>query len=101
MESENFDQPQFSSPELLLDGAESLIWALLDDRIDDADLARLTNMLEEHAEVRSRYLDCVQLHVDLHEHFGQPAAGAKKAPCVLGNLASGFPAAESFPPVGQ
>jgi hypothetical protein len=99
MESERLDQPQSSGPELLLDEAESLIWALLDDRIEDADMARLTDMLKEHAAVRSRYIDCVQLHVDLHEHFGQPAA--KKAPCVLGNLSSGLPAAESFPPVGH
>ena len=91
---------QPSSAELLLDEAESLIWALLDDRIEDADLARLTKMLEEHAEVRARYVGCVQLHVDLHEHFARPAAEAQQAPCVLGNLATGF-AAGSFPAVGQ
>jgi anti-sigma factor RsiW len=99
MES-NDQNPTPSAAELMLDEAESLIWSLLDDRIEDADLARLTKLLEEDAAVRWRYVECVQLHVDLQQHFGRPAAGSKPAPCVLGHLPSGF-AAESFPPVGQ
>jgi hypothetical protein len=99
MES-NDQNPTPSAAELMLDEAESLIWALLDDRIEDADMARLTKLLEEDAAVRSRYVECVQLHVDLQEHFGQPPEGSKQAPCVLGHLPSGF-AADIFPPVGQ
>jgi anti-sigma factor RsiW len=61
---------------LVLDEAENLIWALLDDHLDDASSTRLAQLLEEHESVRRRYLDCVQLHVDLQEHFavaGSPA----------------------------
>jgi hypothetical protein len=100
MEAKNPSRQDGPSSELLLDEAESLIWALLDDQIQDADLARLTKMLEERADVRARYIDCVQLHVDLREHFGRPADNSKQTPCVLGNLSTAF-AAEGFPAVGQ
>lgn len=76
---------------LVLDEAENLIWALLDDHIDDADIARLTKLLNENEDVRRRYLDCVQLHVDLRDHFaavdipGTP----RPATAILPNLLTG------------
>ncbi len=84
----NADQPNPTpaSAQLLLEEAESLIWAMLDDNIDDAEMARLTQMLEEHAPIRQRYVDCVQMHVDLGEHYGRQAADPEAAACVLPNL---------------
>ena len=38
------------------------------------------------ATVRARYIDCVQLHVDLREHFGR--AAAEKAPSTGGAAAT-------------
>jgi hypothetical protein len=84
----------------LLDEAESLIWAMLDDRIADADLARLTKLLQDYAAVRSRYVDCVRLHVDLTEHFGRKA-NDKPAPTVLANLSPGSPGILGVPSVPQ
>lgn len=60
---------------LLLDEAENLIWALLDDQLGDADTARLSELLQNHEEVRRRYVDCVQLHVDLQGHFAGAPGG--------------------------
>ena len=86
--------------EQLLDEAESLIWALLDDHLDDADTARLCTLMEESAAVRSRYIDCVQLHVDLTEHFGVPPVDQARNIQVLPNLLPGMtPGVESYPRV--
>jgi anti-sigma factor RsiW len=98
------NQPRPSDAELQLEETEALIWDLLDERLDDAGFARLSQSLEANATVRSRYMECVQLHVDLHEHFGRQALDAKQqasGTAVLPNLltdASGLP---GFPTVIQ
>jgi hypothetical protein len=69
--------------------AETLIWALLDEQLDDAEVARLSKMMEEDAAVRARYIDCVQLHVDLREHFARKSAEQGKGTVVLPNLLPG------------
>jgi anti-sigma factor RsiW len=71
---------------LVLDEAENLIWALLDDQLDEADSARLAKLLEEHDAVRQRYIDCVQLHVDLQDHFttARTAQAATGSPVLTG-----------------
>jgi anti-sigma factor RsiW len=78
---------------LVLDEAENLIWALLDDQLDEASAARLAKLLEEHETVRHRYIDCVQLHIDLQDHFAdsaRPTAGAKATALPL-NMLPGVP----------
>jgi hypothetical protein len=60
---------------LVLEEAERLIWALLDDHLEPAETTKLAKLLQENEDVRRRYVECVQLHVDLHDHFA--AAGAK------------------------
>jgi hypothetical protein len=101
MSAENDATNEAKGPEQLLNEAESLIWAMLDDHIEDADLSRLTTMLEGHGDVRARYIDCVQLHVDLNEHFSRQAADQKAAPCVLPNLTPNASGIQGFPPVHQ
>ncbi len=72
------DQPHPRDAGQPLQETEALIWDLLDERLDDAGLTRLSHALETDAAVRSRYVQCVQLHVDLHEHFGRQALDAKQ-----------------------
>ncbi len=76
---------------LLLEEAENLIWALLDDHIDEADSDKLTKLMNDHEEVRRRYIDCVQLHADLRDHFTTVAAPEASRPraAILPNLMSG------------
>ena len=86
---------------LVLDEAENLIWALLDDQLDEASAARLAKLLEEHEAVRQRYIDCVQLHLDLQNHFTDRAEEptvAKVAALPL-NITPGVPG--SGPTVAQ
>jgi hypothetical protein len=75
--------------ELLLNEVQELTWALLDDNIGSEEFARLEQVLSDEDAARQAYLDCVQLHVDLHEHFAEePAtsvAGAGRSP-LLGFL---------------
>ena len=49
--------------------AQELIWSLLDDQIEDADFQRLETMLCEDEAIRELYVQCVQIHVDLHVLF--------------------------------
>ena len=65
----NAEPNRTTSPEDLLSEAETLIWALLDDQLEEVDVARLEQLLTSHESVRRRYAECVQLHVDLTEHF--------------------------------
>lgn len=84
---------------LLLQEAETLIWDLLDERLDDEALGRLTHLLETNASIRAHYIDCVQLHVDLQEHFGrqslEEAAGDREA-VVLQHLIPGLAGIPGF-----
>jgi hypothetical protein len=77
----------------MLDEAEALTWALLDDQLAEADAARLATLLEENQEARARYIECIQLHVDLQDHFAPPNSPPGKTPgvVVLPNLMPGLP----------
>jgi anti-sigma factor RsiW len=79
--------------------AETLIWALLDERLEDADARRLAQMIEDDAAVRSRYIECVQLHLDLQEHFGRKAAEKDAKTVVLPNLLPGLPGVQGMPQI--
>lgn len=83
----------------LLGEAEALIWALLDDQLDEPSAQRLAAMMEHNAAIRARYVDCVQLHVDLCEHFGRPTLAAPQParPVVLPNLLEGLPGSHELP----
>lgn len=72
----------------LLDEAEALIWGLLDENIDAASIQRLEKLLA-NAEVRQRYVQCVELHADLQELFSEPQEKPKSP--VLGSLSDFFP----------
>jgi len=97
--SQNENPSRLPGAEPLLDEAETLIWALLDEHLDKADADRLLKMIEENAAVRTRYIECVQLHVDLKEHFGRQEAAKAKGPVVLPNLLAGLPGLEGFPQI--
>lgn len=72
------DEPYRGDPESTLEEAERLIWSLLDEQIDDADAVRLNRMLKTDAGVRRRYLECVQLQVDLRDRFERQAAAPSR-----------------------
>ena len=55
----------------LIDEAEKLIWALLDERLEEADTQRLEIMFKENEQVRSRYQEISQIHANLYEQFGK------------------------------
>ena len=88
----------------LLQEAERLIWAMLDEQLTDADLVQLETLLKEHDQVRQRYLDCVQIHGDLHQHFaGTPDVQTppqSKSP-ILGSLGDLRPDSGTLPPVSE
>ena len=100
------DDSSVPNPEALLEEAETLTWALLDDQLDDEAGARLTQLLEKHDAVRARYVECVQLHVDLQNHYaGEQTAASGDKPkgvTVLKNLMpGGLSGIESRPPVTE
>ena len=86
-----------------IEESEALIWDLLDDELDEADFARLVSLLEENSTVRSRYVDCVQLHVDLQDYFGKKALEEKQrgGTPVVANALPGLAGLPGFPTVIQ
>lgn len=81
------------SAEPLLEAAEKLIWALLDDQISAAECSQLERLILDHEQVRRRYLECTQLHIDLRSVYGQGAKDPLDPPKspVLGSLGTNFP----------
>ncbi|MCA9235747.1 MAG: hypothetical protein KDA44_09760 [Planctomycetales bacterium] len=88
--SEKQPQDDGARHEDLLETAEMLVWSLLDEQITDAQLAELEQMLAESEAVRERYVDCVQLHVELQDYHAvdhkADESGEKPRIPVLGNL---------------
>lgn len=86
-----------------IEESEALIWNLLDDELDETDFARLVSLLEENSTVRSRYVDCVQLHVDLQDYFGKKALDEKHrgGTPVVANALPGLAGLPGFPAVIQ
>jgi len=75
------DRSQEQENDKLLDEAELLIWALLDDNITEQQTTTLEEMVRTSEPVRRRYLECVELHTNLAELFAPP-----KAPTIPVNL---------------
>ncbi len=82
--------PRHADADLRLDETETMIWAMLDDQLDNAEMTRLSQLIEADAAVRARYIECVQLHVDLREHFGRAASEKAARTVVLPNLTHGL-----------
>jgi hypothetical protein len=72
----------------LLDDAEKLIWALLDDQIEADDAKRLEALIRGNEQVRLRYMQCAEIHADLYSHF---QTGPVKPSPVLGSLPGDMP----------
>ncbi|MEM8946571.1 MAG: hypothetical protein AAGD11_15470 [Planctomycetota bacterium] len=91
-------KPPETAAEAVLEQADELIWALLDDRIETADVKKLEDLLRESQPVRDRYIQCVQMHCELYQHFGEdlPPAELPKSP-VLGSLGDLRPGTDTLP----
>jgi hypothetical protein len=50
---------------------QRLTWAVLDENITQKELKRLEQLLLEDSEARQTYINCVQMHADLMEFYGQ------------------------------
>jgi hypothetical protein len=98
MSHEENKSPQ-SAAQQRLEQAETLIWALLDEHLEPAEANRLFTMIEEDAAVRALYIECVQLHVDLKEHFGRKEAEKEPGTAIMASLLPGIPGLENFPQV--
>lgn len=77
-----------NAPEQLLEQVEELTWALVDDHIDAAQLAELEKLLLDNEVARKTYVECMQMHADLHFMFNQ---NAKRG--VTGSSSSRLPSA--------
>ena len=80
----------------LVERVQELSWALVDEQIATDEFRLLENLLLSSDKARGAYLDCVQLHADLMDHYRAkaPASVAAAAPAkspVLGFLNAGLP----------
>jgi hypothetical protein len=89
----------------LLDTAEELIWSLLDGQLSESNCQRLEQLILQHELVRQRYLECMQLHVDLQTVYDQgaedavlPALDSPVLGSLDGSLSGDFPNIEASPP---
>ena len=51
------------------DEVERLIWAALDQMIDEDDAQRLEALIRQDKLVRRRYHQCAKIHADLYNYF--------------------------------
>jgi anti-sigma factor RsiW len=72
----------------VLDEAEKLIWAYLDELIEDDDAKRLEKLLNDSDQIRERYLKCAQIHADLYEHLRSAAPAESPVLGSLGNVST-------------
>jgi hypothetical protein len=63
------DLDQAADGELAVDEVAELTWLLLDREINDAQIVQLETLLRDSQDARDTYLKCVQIHVDLGEHY--------------------------------
>jgi len=102
MNPNNASQEQPSDD--LVDVAEQLIWSLLDETLEEADIRRLEALIRDNEEVRTRHLECVQLHSELTGLFSArptvEGSGPNQSP-VLGSLGDNRPKSDSWPPVAD
>ena len=98
--------------EMLAEQVEEMIWMLLDGNLADSDMKRLEQMILEQEPVRRRYLECVQVHADLHDLFGADSRKetSSEQVSILGQLGSILPqdmpgaidpGAMGMPPIGH
>ena len=94
--------PQADPSAEALKNCEQLVWMYLDDVLPAAELPKLETMLQQDSSYLQIYLDCVQLHADLGQHYqaSQPLKieGLPESP-VLGSLANGLTDRTNGPPV--
>jgi hypothetical protein len=74
---------------------QELTWALVDDQITPDELQLLEGLLLGDDAARETYLDCVQLHADLVDHFALPAQPSARRTPVIGFLGEAFPPTEA------
>jgi hypothetical protein len=85
--------------EPLLKEVQELTWALLDENISSEESARLEQVLTDEEAARQIYLDCVQLHVELRQHFAEePAVVGSACSSLLGFLDAAIAPLNVHPP---
>jgi anti-sigma factor RsiW len=89
------DHSHDAATDELLNEAEALIWALLDGQLSADELTKLEHLLLSDERVVRRYIDCVQLEVDLRERFGPKTPSPPLPTAVLEGLSTD--AATLFP----
>ncbi len=53
-------------PDDLINEVQELVWALVDDQATDQQVRRLEELLLENQQARQVYVQCMQMHADLH-----------------------------------
>ena len=95
----NLDETSLeTTKEKLLVEAEKLIWAFLDEQIEEEDAVLLEGMIKENEEVRSRYVACAQIHADLYKQYQFGAQTQVQLP-VLDSVDEWLPSTGNSPQV--
>ena len=84
-----------SNSDLVLERVRELTWALLDEQISSDEKTLLETLLLSCDEARKMYVECVQLHAGLADHFADRSATQKPSTAttspILGFLNAGMP----------
>ncbi|MEM9351675.1 MAG: hypothetical protein AAGA92_01555 [Planctomycetota bacterium] len=91
-------EPQLNT-EFDPDPLDAQIWGLIDQTIDNQEVAELETRLASDQSARERYLACCNLHADLLAEFRPPVDSPASASPVLGSLADVFRGIDDRPPV--
>ena len=50
---------------------QEIVWALVDDQVTDEQIARLEQLVVRSDDARRTYVQCMQMHADLHYLLGK------------------------------
>jgi hypothetical protein len=98
--------PAGSRPEpldtALVDEVQELVWALVDEQISAAQIARLERLVADEPRARTAYIRCMATHAELQTHFatfGLAAASDPPPPLIPRLVMDGLAGSELHPPV--
>ena len=81
----------------LADEVQELVWAMLDERVSAAEIARLERLITAQPRARAAYIHCMAMHAELRAFFARSEPLDAPLPIVAPLAIDGLAAPELHP----